>query len=393
MHGIHPLDEEVIELVRRAQKPALFVVNKGERAGSNIAANEFYALGIKDLLIISASHRQGLRELVRLIRRRLGIKNEEDFLAIEEEESYDNNDESKLPETSENQAQDSSDSQSLASLDKITVALVGRPNVGKSSLINRIVGANRVVVSSQAGTTRDSIHIDLIRDGQNYTLIDTAGLRKKARVADGTVERFSTLRTTCAVAQADVVIVVLDATEGMPSEQEAKIARLIHDRGKGLILVVNKWDAIEKDHRTVQAFTESIFKVMPFARYAPVLFVSALQGRRCPSLLQVSKEVAITRHERMQTSVVHRIFDRALIERPPPIYRGTPIKLFYATQVDSAPPTFVLFVNAIARLKPSYERYLEKIIRKHKPFRGSSIKIILRKRNQKTTTEPLVARV
>lgn len=388
MQGVHPLDAEVVELVRRATKPVLWVINKCERAGSDIEAAEFYSLGIQEPVLISATHRQGVRQLVKRVRETLGLRAEEEreanTRASRRAEAQDLAEEAaELLKIAEAQGEDFIPEVPEVEIPNVTVALVGRPNVGKSSLMNRILGNDQVVVSEMPGTTRDSVHIDLVRDGRSFTLIDTAGLRKKARVADGSVERYSTLRTLRALAQADVALVVLDATEGGPPEQEAKIARLVHDRGKGLVIVVNKWDAVEKDHTSVHSYTETIYRTMPFAKYAPILFVSALQGRRCPSILKVAAEVSDGRRVRLATSQVHRIFDRAFLDKPPPVYRGSPVKLLYATQVESSPPTFVLFVNTLARLKPSYERYLERMVRRSHPFTGSALRIVLRKRTSK----------
>lgn len=356
IHGVHPLDAEVVDHVRRSGKPVIWIANKCEQPVTQSAAAEFYSLGFDDLLFVSAAHKHGIKELAEAIRVALGATVAP--VALE-------------PRTT------------TEAENTIRVALIGKPNVGKSSLLNRIIGEDRVVTSDIPGTTRDSIDVVLTRDGQRYEFVDTAGLRKKAKVADESVEESGNIRTLRALAKCDVAVLVLDATIEAITEQDTKIAGLVHERGRGLIIVVNKWDAVEKDHRTVHDFTQMVLSGLKFAQYAPILFVSALSGRRCPSILETAKEVFLGTKVRVQTSDLNRILGRAFSSKPPPVYHGEPIKLYFATQIGTAPPSFVLFVNHPKRLNFSYERYLKNILRQHYPFPGLDIKLIFKKRTSK----------
>jgi GTPase len=349
LHGVHPLDQEVVNLLRREDKPVLWVINKCERPGTEITSADFYALGIQEMLCVSTAHRINIDILAKKILAQLGSTTIRDMNAVE----------------------------------PLRVAVVGRPNVGKSTFINKVLGEDRLITAPIAGTTRDAIDVNLTREGQEYVLIDTAGLRKRPRVADDTVERFSNLRTLRAIARSDVVVLVIDATQGAPSEQEAKIAGLVHNRGKGLIVAVNKWDAIEKDHRTVRSYEDLVYEQLKFARYAPVLFISALTGRRCPSVLQMAKEVVTASSTRIPTADLNRVFENAFHRRPAPIYHGQSIKLFFAVQTATQPPTMVLFVTAPDKVNYSYQRYLKNALRKEFPFPGVDIKLIFRKRSSK----------
>lgn len=360
LHGVHPLDSEVVDFLRRSGKSILWVANKCEKPSAQAVSAEFYALGLEGVTMVSAAHNRGIKELMIEVAQALNVT---PALPVEGEETPE-----PAPEVRE---------------EIIRVALVGKPNVGKSSLLNRIFGEDRAVTSDLPGTTTDSVDVTVTRDGQKYQFVDTAGLRKKARVDDGSVEQFSNVRTLRALARCDVAVLVLDAMEGGVSEQDTKIAGLIHERGRGLIIVVNKWDAIEKDHRTVHEFTEIIRGGLKFAQYAPVLFVSALSGRRCPSILDTVQEVYKGSQLRIQTSDINRILSRAFSSKPPPVYHGEPIKLYFATQIGTSPPTFVLFVNHPKKVNFSYERYLKNCIRDHYPLPGLDIKIIFKKRTSK----------
>lgn len=364
LEGLHPFDQQVADSLRRSRKPVLWVVNKCEKPATEIQAAEFFALGIEDPIFVSSAHRVGLDQLVKRIRQALEVP----AVTVVPAD---------VPTVS------SSVTPAVAEEKVIKVAIIGKPNVGKSTLLNRIVGEERVVASDYAGTTTDSINVSVLRDGQRFILVDTAGIRKKARIEDATVERYSNLRALKALAEADVALLMLDATHGAPSEQDAKLAGLIHERGKGLIIVVNKWDAIEKDHRTVKSYKDAIQSVFKFARYAPILFVSSLSGRRCPAILQTAKEIYATTQTRVPTSELNKVLKRAFLLRPPPAYRAEPIKLFFATQVEVAPPTIVLFVNHPQRLNFSYERYIKNVIREQFPFEGCDIKLHFRKRSEK----------
>lgn len=350
--GIHPHDAEVVNALRRAEKPVIWVVNKCEKPLTALQSSEFYALGIDDFVCISAAHALNLRTLVDAI-----------------EESTEGVGTVRVPDPVNDPA--------------IRVAILGRPNVGKSSLVNKLLGEERLVASPIAGTTRDSIDVELVRDGQRYRIMDTAGLRKKANVDGLSVERYSNLRALTALAGCDVAVLVLDATQGAPSEQDANIARLAHERGRGLLIVVNKWDAIEKNHESVKDFERAIYEKLKFVRYAPIVFISALTGRRCPSVIENIKEIHTAAQIRIQTADLNRVLERAFTTKPPPVYRGQPIKLFFATQTEIAPPTIVVFVSFPTRINFSYERYLRNSLREEYPFPGNDIKLVFRKRTEK----------
>jgi GTPase len=383
--GPHPYDYEVVSSLRRCGKPVVWVVNKCEKESTQQSAHEFYGLGVDELFFVSAAHQQGVRELREAIKEKLNIpdapapvpqsakeENASAIIDIDEEEDDD-------------AAEGSEDVQEL-----IRVAVVGRPNVGKSTLINRILGEERLVTADSWGTTRDSIDVSIKRDGQEYLFIDTAGLRKKARIDSASAERYSALRTLRAIARSNVVVVVLDATQGIPSVQDSRIAGLVHERGKPLVILVNKWDAVEKDHKTVHAYKEAIYNEFKFARYASIIFVSALSGRRCPSLFPNVLEAYKSSGRRIQTSELNKVFGQAFERRPPPTYHGEPVKLFFATQTSVKPPTFVIFVNHPSKIKFFYVRYLQNIIRDKFGFTGSAVQIEVRKRRAERETRKAV---
>jgi GTP-binding protein len=241
-----------------------------------------------------------------------------------------------------------------------------------------------MIVSPIAGTTRDSIKSDLTRNGQRFEIVDTAGLRKKAGVKDNSVERFSNIRTLRSLAQSDVAVFLLDASEGVPTEQDARIVGLAHEKGKSLVIVVNKWDLIEKDPRIAEAYRQAIRGVFKFAAYAPVIFVSALTGQRCLAVFDEVSRVDAASRIRLSTADVNKIFTDAFLTKPPPVYRGVPIKLLYATQAATNPPTFAVFVNHPDRLRFNYERYLKNTLRKRFPFPGCDIRILFRRRSRIT---------
>lgn len=260
----------------------------------------------------------------------------------------------------------------------IQFAIVGRPNVGKSTLLNTLTGERRSITSPIAGTTRDVVDVEITRDGQRYILLDTAGLRKKARISDK-VERFSVIRALEAIREADVAVVVIDATQGV-SEQDVKIVGLAHDLGKGIIIAVNKWDVVEKTHRSVKEATNQVRNALKFAPYAPLVFISALSGRRCPRIIELVKQVAYERTKRISTGAINGLLKKAHQRFNPGVYRGRPIKLLFATQVTSAPPTFVLFFNYAKSLHFSYLRFIKNAIRDHFGFVGTDIRLRIRKR-------------
>jgi GTP-binding protein len=356
LDGVHPHDEEVVSLLRQSDKPVIWVVNKCEKPNTEQQSADFYRLGVDNVVCVSAAHKVNIDALVE---------------AIHEAS----------PDVGSGKIESTPDEQI------IRVAVLGRPNVGKSSLINRILGEERLVASPVAGTTRDSVDITLTRDGQKYRIVDTAGLRKKANVPGVSVERYGNLRSLKALADCDVAVLVLDTTEGAPMEQDAKVAGLIHERGRAFIIVANKWDIVEKDHTTVKQFETAIYNQFKFARYAPIIFTSAATGRRCPSVLEKAKEVYEQSQIRIPTSELNRVLEAAFRKKPPPVYRGQPVKLFFATQTDVAPPTIVLFVSFPQRLNYAYERYVRNCLREHFPFVGSDIRLIFRKRTEKASRD------
>ena len=265
--------------------------------------------------------------------------------------------------------------------DRPRIALVGRPNAGKSSLINRLLGENRVIVSDVAGTTRDAIDTEVVYNDNEYIFIDTAGLRRKSKIKED-IERYSIIRTVAAIERADVVILMIDATEGV-TEQDAKIAGIAHDRGRGLIIAVNKWDAIEKDNHTVKEFTKKVREVLSFVPYAEIMFISALTGQRTMKVFELI-DVVIQNHAlRIQTGVLNEILMEAVAMQQPPSDKGKRLKLFYMTQVSIKPPTFVLFVNNKELMHFSYQRYIENRIRDTFGFMGTPIRILIRERKEK----------
>ena len=261
------------------------------------------------------------------------------------------------------------------------IAIVGKPNVGKSSLVNKLLGSNRVIVSDIAGTTRDAIDTTIMHNGNEYIFIDTAGLRKKNKIKEE-LERYSIIRTVSAVERADVVVLLIDATEGV-TEQDAKIAGIAHERGKGMIIAVNKWDALEKDDKTIYRFTEKVRNTLAYMPYAELLFISAKTGQRLPKLFETIDMVLQYQNLRVQTGVLNEILTEAMAMQQPPSDRGKRLKIYYMTQVSVKPPTFVIFVNDKELMHFSYVRYLENKIRESVGFRGTPLKFIIRERKEK----------
>ena len=341
--GISSEDAEVAQMLMRTKKDVMLVVNKIEDYSNPEELYEYYELGLGEIYPISASHGMNTGDLLDEILERLGdIDNEE----------YDP--------------------------DVIKIAVIGRPNVGKSSLTNAILGQERCIVSNVPGTTRDAIDTAFSRDGQDYAIIDTAGMRKRGKVFE-TTEKYSVIRSLRAVDRCDVVLMVINAEEGL-IEQDKKIAGYAHEQGKGLILVVNKWDLIEKDNKTYTEFEKNLRKNLLFMSYAPIVFVSALTKQRVPKILDLVKYVAEQQSVRIATSVLNEIVRDAVMQNPPPTDKGKRLKILYITQSGVKPPTFVLFVNEPEILHFSYERYLENKLRESFGFEGTSIKFIVRKR-------------
>ncbi|MCI7099104.1 MAG: ribosome biogenesis GTPase Der [Lachnospiraceae bacterium] len=345
--GMQDADTKVADMLRRSRKPVILAVNKVDSFQKFMAdVYEFYNLGIGDPIPISAASRLGIGDLLE---------------AVAEH----------FPQSSVEEAED----------ERPRVAIVGKPNVGKSSIINRLTGENRVIVSDIAGTTRDAIDTVVRHNKKDYVFIDTAGLRRKNKVKED-LERYSIIRTVTAVERADVVIVVIDATEGV-TEQDAKIAGIAHDRGKGIIIAVNKWDAINKDNNTVKKFTEKIRLILSFLPYAEIMFVSAVSGQRLLKMFDMIDTVIENQNLRIATGVLNEILTEAVALQQPPSDRGRRLKIFYMTQVSVKPPTFVLFVNDKELMHYSYTRYIENRIREAFGFRGTSLKFIIRERKEK----------
>lgn len=347
--GLVDADSKVADLLRRSGKPVVLVVNKVDSFEKFMPdVYEFYNLGIGDPVPISAASRLGIGDLLDEVTKH--------FPASEEEETED---------------------------ERPKVAIVGKPNVGKSSLINRLLGEERVIVSDIAGTTRDAIDTEIVHNGREYVFIDTAGLRRKSRIKEE-IERFSIIRAVSAVERADVVVLVIDATEGV-TEQDAKIAGIAHERGKGIIVAVNKWDAIEKNDKTIYKHTEKIREILSFMPYAELLFLSAKTGQRLPKLFDMIDMVLENNSMRIATGVLNEIMTEAVAMQQPPTDKGKRLRLYYITQVAVKPPTFVIFVNDKELMHFSYTRYLENRIREAFGFRGTSLKFIIRERKEGTS--------
>ncbi|HJA11684.1 MAG TPA: ribosome biogenesis GTPase Der [Candidatus Mediterraneibacter merdipullorum] len=345
--GVVDADSKVADMLRRSGKPVVLVVNKVDNFDKFMPdVYEFYNLGIGDPVPISAASRLGLGDMLEAVA-------------------------AHFPEGASAQEED----------DRPRIAIVGKPNVGKSSIINRLVGENRVIVSDVAGTTRDAVDTTVVHDGKEYVFIDTAGLRRKSRIKEE-LERYSIIRTVTAVERADVVLMVIDATEGV-TEQDAKIAGIAHERGKGIIIVVNKWDAVEKNDRTMREYEKDIRSVLSYMPYAEIMYVSALTGQRLVKLYDRIDMVIASQTLRVATGVLNEIMTEAVAMQQPPSDKGKRLKLYYITQVSVKPPTFVIFVNDRELMHFSYTRYLENKIREAFGFRGTSLKFFIRERKEK----------
>lgn len=345
--GLTDADSKVADMLRKSKKPVVLAVNKVDsfaKFGNDVY--EFYNLGIGDPVPVSAASRLGLGELLDAV-----------IAHFKEGEGEEEEDE------------------------RPRIAIVGKPNVGKSSIINKLLGENRVIVSDIAGTTRDAVDTEIVHNGTEYVFIDTAGLRRKNKIKEE-LERYSIIRTVTAVERADVVLVVIDAVEGV-TEQDAKIAGIAHERGKGIIVVVNKWDAIEKNDKTIYEYTNKIKMILSFIPYAEYLFISAATGQRIGKLFEMIDVVRQNQTLRVATGVLNEIMAEAVALQQPPSDKGKRLKLYYITQVAVKPPTFVIFVNDKELMHFSYTRYLENKIRDAFGFRGTSLKFITRERKEK----------
>ena len=344
--GLTDADGKVADMLRRSQKPVVLCVNKVDSFKKMEAdVYEFYNLGIGDPIPVSASNHQGVGDLLEAV---------SDHFKKDGSESDDD--------------------------DRPRIAIVGRPNVGKSSIVNRLVGEKRVIVSDIAGTTRDAIDTPLKRNGREYILIDTAGLRRKSKIHED-LERYSIIRTVTAVERADVVVMVIDAAEGV-AEQDAKIAGIAHERGKGVIIAVNKWDAVEKDDKTIYKMTEKIKQTLAYMPYAEFVFISAKTGQRLDKLFELIDMIIENQYMRIATGVLNEILAEAVAMQQPPSDKGRRLKVFYMTQISVKPPTFVVFVNDKKPMHYSYTRYIENQIRNAFGFRGTPLRFIIRERKE-----------
>ncbi len=346
--GLVDADNQVAIMLRKSKKPIILAVNKTDNYKKQIAdVYEFYNLGLGEPYPISSAERTGLGDLLDAV--------------IEH-----------FPEGAE--AEEPED-------DSVRIAVVGKPNVGKSSIINRLIGENRVIVSDIAGTTRDAVDTHVKHNGKDYIFVDTAGLRRKNKIKED-LEHYMIVRTVGAVERSDVTVIVIDATEGV-TEQDAKIAGIAHERGKGVIIAVNKWDAVEKDNHTTDNFKKKVRDTLSFMPYAEIIFISALTGQRLPKLYDTIDMVVENHAMRVQTGVLNEIMTQATVMQQPPTDKGKRLRLYYITQVSVKPPTFVIFVNDKELMHFSYTRYIENQIREAFGFKGTPLKFIIRERKDK----------
>lgn len=344
--GLVDDDMKVADMLRRSHKPVVLVVNKVDSFEKFLNDTyEFYNLGIGDPIPVSAANRLGIGDMLDEVAKHF----DKTMTEIEED-------------------------------DRPRVAIIGKPNVGKSSLINKIIGEQRLIVSDIAGTTRDAIDTPVKANGKEYIFIDTAGLRRKKNIKED-LEKYMIVRTVAAVERADVVVLLIDADEGV-TEQDAKIAGIAHERGKGFIIAVNKWDLIEKDNHTVNEFTKKVRSTLSFMPYAEIMFISALTGQRVPKLFETIDAVIENCALRVQTGVLNEIVAQATAMQQPPTDKGKRLKIFYVTQVSVKPPTFVIFVNEKYLMHFSYTRYIENQIRESFGFKGTPLKFIVKERKE-----------
>lgn len=344
--GLTDDDKDVATMLRKSTKPIVLVVNKVDSMDTYDSIYEFYELGLGDPIAISSVNLMNFGDLLEAVTDQLPHFEAED----EDDET-------------------------------VKIAVVGRPNVGKSSIVNRILGQDRVMVSDIAGTTRDAIDTGFERDGRRFVIIDTAGIRKKKVIEDATVERYSVIRSFAAIDRCDVALIVIDARDGV-TEQDTKIAGYVHEQGKASIIVVNKWDLIEKDTGTLEKYRAQVIEDLKFMDYAPVIFVSALTGQRLPKLVEGVTAAFDQATRRITTGLLNDVLADAMAAQQPPSQSGRRLKIFYATQQGVRPPLFVMFVNDQTLMHYSYERYLENFFRKSFGFEGTPIKFVLRERKK-----------
>ncbi len=346
--GLTDEDRDVANLLRRSAKPVLLVVNKVDHISQNDNIYEFYELGLGDPIAISAANMMGLGDLLDAICRL-------------------------LPEASAEEAEEGHVMQ---------LAIVGRPNVGKSSLTNRLLGQERSMVSDIAGTTRDAVDSLLTApDGSRYAIIDTAGIRKKSQVEEASLEKYSVMRAIAAIQRCDVAVLLLDAREGV-TEQDTKIAGMIQDEGRAAVIVVNKWDAIEKDTNTMETFRKEVYEALKFMDWAPVVFLSAKTGQRVNTLLDTCDQVWAQWTKRIPTGVLNDVLSDATTDVQPPAQSGRRLKIYYVTQQSVSPPTFIFFVNDEKLMHFAYKRYLENYFRKTFDFTGTPLRFIIREKKK-----------
>ena len=344
--GLVSADQEIADMLRRSGKPIITVVNKADSQKDEQAMYDFYALGMDNLFAISAAQGLGLGDLLDAVIEGMGVTDAE----AEED-------------------------------DAVKIAVVGRPNVGKSSLVNALIGEQRTIVSDIAGTTRDAIDVPFERDGQRYVLIDTAGIRKKARIEDKSIERYSVIRAFAAVRRADVVVVMVDATQGI-AEQDVKVAGFVHEEGKPCVIAINKWDAVEKDTHTVNKYNKEIASALAFMSYAQTVTISAQTGLRLNKLLDALLDARENSRRRITTGLLNECVSEAIAMVEPPSDKGRRLKIYYAAQVGETPPHIVLFVNDSRLMHFSYMRYIENYLRKTFDFTGTPIKLSARNKNE-----------
>ena len=350
LQGITAADQEIVVVLRKSNKPVIVAVNKSDNAQRRTDAFEFYGLGMGEIFPVSSLHGTGTGDLLDSVVEALPFKPS----PLDEDEDDD---------------------------DTIKIALVGRPNVGKSSLLNRLLGQERAIVSSVAGTTRDAVDTNIVWEGMPITLIDTAGIRRPGKVSKG-IEKYSVLRALKAVERADVVLLLIDATTGI-TQQDAHIAGMIKDEMRSVVIVVNKWDAIDKDTHTMNEHMETVRRDLAFLPHVPVIFISALTGQRIHSVLEMAVRVQEERMVRIPTSALNRIVRDALLRHAPATKQPRPLKIFLAQQVRVDPPTLLFHVNDTRLVHFSYERYLENQIRREYPFTGTPIRLSFRARDER----------
>lgn len=343
--GLTATDIEVAEMLRRVKKPVVLVVNKIDNLKLEDNKFEFYSLGLGEPITISAALSLGIGDMLDEI-----VKYFKDKEADDEEEPL------------------------------IKVAIVGKPNVGKSSLLNRLTGEERAIVSDIPGTTRDAIDSLVEINGEKFLFIDTAGIRRKSKIKEE-IEKYSVIRSLAAIDRADVCLIMIDATEGV-TEQDEKIAGIAHEAGKGIVIVVNKWDLIEKDDKTMNEYNNKIRTALSFMTYAPIIYISAKTGQRVTKLIDLIKYVADQNAMRVKTGILNEVISEAVMLRQPPVEKGKALKIYYATQVSTKPPTFAIFVNDEEIVHFSYDRYLENQIRQHFGFEGTPIRLVYKSKKE-----------